>query len=53
MDCRRNTYVGCGHPGEPRRQFLICRHCGCVEEGMEKPISKALSTGAKRAASMR
>ena len=46
----RNAYVGCSHPGASHEgQFLICRHCGCVEEIMEKAISKALSTGAKRA----
>lgn len=46
----RNAYVGCSHPGASHEgQFLICRHCGCVEEIMEKPITKALSTGAKRA----
>ena len=43
-----NAYVGCSHPGASHEgQFLICRHCGCVEEIMEKTISKALSTGAK------
>jgi len=46
----RNAYVGCRHPGSTHEgQFLLCRHCGRFAEIEELEISKALSSGAKRA----